>query len=93
MKFARYGIEITEIKQGNGCPSCNQTGYRGRLAIHEILTIDDTIKSHILNKNSPREILEYAKSQGYKTLMEDGLQKVIAGLTTTEEVLRVATSD
>ena len=77
--FAKYGVEITEITQGNGCPSCNETGYRGRLAIHEILSIDDTIKSHILKKSNPGEILQYARSQGYKTLVEDGLQKVSQG--------------
>lgn len=91
--FTQYGLEIPEIVMGAGCPSCNQTGYRGRLAIHEILRIDDTIKAQIMGKNSPTEIREHARNQGFKTLMEDGLQKVVDGLTTTEEVLRVATSD
>jgi type IV pilus assembly protein PilB len=91
--FAQYGFVITKIVQGKGCPSCNQTGYRGRLAIHEILSIDETIKSQILSRSNPEVILEYARERGFKTLLEDGLQKVIAGLTTTEEVLRVATSD
>ena len=81
------------LTEGKGCPSCNDTGYRGRLAIHEVLSIDDTIKTQILNKENPSVIREYAKSQGYKTLVEDGLEKVAAGLTTIEEVLRVATSE
>ena len=63
------------------------------LAIHEVLSIDDTIKTQILNKENPSVIREYAKSQGYKMLVEDGLEKVAAGLTTIEEVLRVATSE
>jgi len=91
--FKQYGIEIVEITEGTGCPSCSETGYRGRLAIHEILTIDDAIKTQILNRNSSEEILKYARSKGFKTLVEDGLEKVHAGLTTIEEVLRVATSD
>jgi type IV pilus assembly protein PilB len=91
--FAKYGVTMDVISEGKGCPSCNDTGYRGRLAIHEILSIDDTIKTQILNKENPGVIREYAKSQGYKTLVEDGLDKVSAGLTTIEEVLRVATSE
>ncbi|MCZ2259819.1 GspE/PulE family protein [Sporosarcina sp. G11-34] len=91
--FEQYGEEVTQITQGLGCPSCNGTGYRGRLALHEILSIDDAIRSQILNKSSSQETLKYARSKGYKTLVEDGLQKVSAGQTTIEEVLRVATSD
>jgi type IV pilus assembly protein PilB len=91
--FAKYGVKMYAISEGKGCPSCNDTGYRGRLAIHEILSIDDTIKTQILNKENPGVIRQYAKSQGYKTLVEDGLDKVAAGLTTIEEVLRVATSE
>ena len=68
-------LRWTPLTEGKGCPSCNDTGYRGRLAIHEILSIDDTIKTQILNKENPGVILQYAKSQGYKTLVEDGLDK------------------
>ncbi len=91
--FTQYGLKIPLITSGKGCPSCNQTGYRGRLALHEILPIDDAIKAHIMGVNNPSEIREYARSQGFKTLLEDGLQKVVDGFTTMEEVLRVATSD
>jgi type IV pilus assembly protein PilB len=91
--FANYGMTITEVTRGRGCPACNSTGYRGRLAIHEVLTIDNTIKAHILNRNSISQIRDYTKQSGHLSLVEDGLQKVIAGITTTEEVLRVATSE
>ncbi len=91
--FERYGMEIAEVTQGTGCPSCSDTGYRGRLALHEILTVDETVKSQILNEKSAEVILAYARSQGYKTLVEDGLEKISAGLTTVEEVLRVAMTD
>lgn len=91
--FTQYGLKITAIAFGKGCPSCNQTGYRGRIAIHEILPIDDTIKAYMMGRNSPTEIRSYARSQGFKTLLEDGLGKVVDGLTTMEEVLRVATTD
>lgn len=91
--FEEYGVAIDLITVGKGCPSCNDTGYRGRLAIHEVLSIDDTIKTQILNKENPSVIRQYAIGKGYKLLVEDGLEKVAAGLTTIEEVLRVATSE
>ncbi|MFD1927287.1 GspE/PulE family protein [Sporosarcina siberiensis] len=91
--FTQYGISITSITTGIGCPSCNGTGYRGRLAIHEILAIDDQIKEYIVNRDNSSVIRAYARRIGFKTLLEDGLQKVAAGLTSTQEVLRVATSE
>lgn len=89
----QYGIHMKGVVQGMGCPACNNSGYRGRLAIHELLTVDDRIKAQIVQRSNSIEIREYAKSQGFKTLMEDGLQKVSEGLTTIDEVLRVATSE
>ncbi|HWL13047.1 MAG TPA: type II secretion system protein GspE, partial [Ureibacillus sp.] len=77
--------------RGKGCPACNHTGYRGRLAIHEILPIDRTIKDFILQRTSVGLIQNYMKEAGYHTLVEDGLMKVLEGYTTTEEVLHVAT--
>lgn len=91
--FMRNGFHITEVVRGDGCPSCNQTGYRGRLAIHEVLAINESIKKHILQKSGSIDIRQTAREQGYQTLLEDGLLKVSEGLTTIEEVLRVATSD
>ncbi len=67
------------------------TGYRGRLAIHEVLTLDDTIKNMIMNEKTGSEIRDYAHSMGMNFLIDDGLYKIKQGITTTEEVLRVAT--
>lgn len=91
--FAEYGIEIETVRKGRGCPSCNQSGYRGRIAIHEILPIDRQIKEFILNRASANVIRDYMKEQKFNTLIEDGLLKVLDGVTTTEEVLRVATAE
>jgi type IV pilus assembly protein PilB len=91
--FAQRGLVIQEVKKGKGCPACNYSGYRGRLAIHEVLPIDDYVKDVILNRRNPSQIRAYMKEKGYYNLLEDGLLKVKAGITTTEEVLRVATSD
>ena len=89
--FAENGIKVTTVKYGKGCAACNNTGYRGRLAIHEILPIDRELKDLILTRSSGNVIRDYMKQKGYATLLQDGLLKVKEGLTTTEEVLRVAT--
>ncbi|MFJ7406949.1 MULTISPECIES: GspE/PulE family protein [unclassified Lysinibacillus] len=90
----KNGIEgVTHGRRGRGCPSCNQTGYRGRMAIHEILPIDRTIKDMILNRSGDSAIRDYMKQEGYYTLLVDGLLKVVEGQTTTSEVLRVANVD
>ncbi len=90
----KNGIEgVTHGRRGRGCPSCNQTGYRGRMAIHEILPIDRAIKDMILNRSGDSAIRDYMKQEGYYTLLADGLLKVVEGQTTTSEVLRVANAD
>ncbi|RPF50563.1 GspE/PulE family protein [Aquisalibacillus elongatus] len=88
--FNKYSISIERIKRGKGCPTCNGTGYKGRTAIHEVLAIDDDIRSAILNNQTSVDIEKIARAKGFTYLFEDGLRKVEKGLTTTEEVLRVA---
>ncbi|MGP4071709.1 GspE/PulE family protein [Piscibacillus sp. B03] len=88
--FSKYGVDIKQVKRGKGCPTCNQTGYRGRTAIHEVLTIDEDIQAAILNNQTSIDIQKIAREKGFTYLFEDGLRKVAQGLTTTEEVLRVA---
>lgn len=89
--FAASGLTIETLQRGRGCAACNNTGYRGRIAIHEILPVDRTVKEYILQRNGIQSIMQYMKKAGYRTLMEDGMLKVLDGLTTTEEVLRVST--
>ena len=91
--FSNNGFDAKKIRKGRGCSACGNTGYRGRLAIHELLPIDRELKNLILNRASGYEIGDYMKTAGYYTLLQDGLLKVIEGVTTTEEVLRVATID
>lgn len=88
--FQQSGIEIDEVYRGEGCASCGGTGYRGRIAIHEVLPVDEDIRSLVMKSASASEIRSYARKSGMKFLIDDGLQKVKQGLTTTEEVLRVA---
>jgi hypothetical protein len=78
-----------KIYRGKGCPNCNNTGFLGRTAIYEILLIDEAIKDLVL-KNSPASALKrVAVSHGMRTLRQDGWQKVLSGISTPEEVMKV----
>jgi len=72
-----------------GCPGCDQTGYRGRVGIFELLAVDDGIREAILSKTSSNIIRQKGMEQGMRLLREDGWDKVLRGLTSVEEVLRV----
>lgn len=82
-----------QLYRGKGCDKCKGTGYLGRTGIFELLVIDGAIRSMITDKIDSQSIKNYAISQGMKTLRVDGLQKVIQGITTLEEVLRVTQKD
>ncbi|MBV7505995.1 Flp pilus assembly complex ATPase component TadA [Bacillus sp. sid0103] len=88
--FARRGLKIDKITRGKGCASCNMTGYKGRIALHEVLVINDDMRRIIMNDNSFQKLKEHAIKNKTIFLIDDGLLKVKQGLTTTEEVLRVA---
>ncbi len=75
-----------------GCVRCNHSGYRGRLGIYEVMPIDDGLRALILEKASADQMRVYAREHGMRTLREDGLEKVRAGVTSVPEVLRVAGS-
>jgi type IV pilus assembly protein PilB len=72
-----------------GCSACGQTGYRGRLAIHEVLLVTEDIERLIIARAASEDLKHVAVSQGMVTLRQDGLAKVEAGHTTLEEVSRV----
>lgn len=91
--FAKRNIEMEEVVEGTGCDSCRGTGYRGRMAIHELLVIDDKIKQMMMNQRSMSDIKTYAQESSMHFLIDDGLLKVTQGHTTVEEVIRVATED
>ncbi|OIK14349.1 ATPase, T2SS/T4P/T4SS family [Bacillus sp. MUM 13] len=89
--FAKRGLKIEQITRGSGCSSCNMTGYKGRIALHEVLVINDEMRRVIMNGESFTRLRELAVKNKMIFLIDDGLLKVKQGLTTTEEVLRVAT--
>jgi type IV pilus assembly protein PilB len=72
-----------------GCGACAKTGYRGRTAIHEVMTVSEEIERLIVERASTDEISKFAIAQGMTTMREEGLVKVLAGETTLEEIARV----
>ncbi len=79
-----------QLSKGIGCDECNKTGYLGRIAIFEVLKITSTINTMILRQVSAKEIENQARKEGLITMKQDGYLKVLDGITTIEEVLRVA---
>ena len=78
------------LTEGKGCRNCNQTGYRDRIAIHEILQVDRTIRRMINDKKSVDDVQAYAvANQGMKTLADAAAAAVVAGKTTLEEYLKI----
>jgi len=75
---------------GKGCSRCFHTGYRGRIGLFEILEISKAIAEMISQRSSSQAILQKAREEGMTTMMEDGVQKAILGVTTLREVIRVA---
>jgi len=79
--------------RGEGCDACHQTGYAGRTAIHEVMTLSNRFHDAILKGASVGEIRKMAADGGMRSLMKDGLARALAGETTVEEVLRVAQAE
>ena len=74
---------------GTGCAKCNNTGYIGRIGIYEVLLMDDDVRAAVVRKVSADEIKTIAIKNGMTTMVEDGIGKAMAGITTIEEILRV----
>ncbi|WP_373749783.1 hypothetical protein [Jeotgalibaca porci] len=91
--FERRGQTIETITNGEGCDACRQTGYRGRMAIHELLVVDESMKKLMMNNASFQELKNHMIEKNTRLLIDDGLLKVKAGKTTLEEILRVASLD
>ncbi|WP_044894626.1 GspE/PulE family protein [Bacillus alveayuensis] len=88
--FSKRGLTIDKVIRGRGCPMCNMTGYKGRIALHELLVMTDDMRRVILNKEPFLKLRELAIKNKTIFLIDDGLLKVKQGLTTLEEVLKVA---
>ena len=76
--------------KGKGCGSCNKSGFRGRMAIFELMMMTPKIREMTFKQASTVEIRKAARGEGMSVLFQDGIRKVLRGLTTVEEVMRVA---
>ncbi|WP_419827482.1 GspE/PulE family protein [Sphingomonas sp.] len=93
--FGRHGMAYAEgaFRRPVGCPACKRTGYRGRIALLELLVMDECVAALVLARAEAREIERAATAAGMRLLVEDGLAKAAAGLTSLDEVLRVVSAD
>ncbi len=86
-------LATAEFKKGTGCAKCNNTGYKGRVALYEVLEMTDALRDAVLNGASTAELKEEAIRGGMQTIRRAGLNKLAEGVTTVEEVLRVSVAD
>jgi general secretion pathway protein E/type IV pilus assembly protein PilB len=89
IQFPLARAQNATLYQAGGCDACRNTGYRGRTGIYEILVVDEDIRQHVIGRDSANQIKQTALKRGMQTLRDDGWAKVLAGVTTVEEVLRV----
>jgi type II secretory ATPase GspE/PulE/Tfp pilus assembly ATPase PilB-like protein len=82
--------EDFQLYRGRGCDTCNQTGLKGRVALHELLRGSDKLRHLIQTRAKTTEMQSLAAQEGMMTLLQDGILKVLAGLTTYEQVRAVA---
>ncbi|HRZ34049.1 MAG TPA: GspE/PulE family protein [Candidatus Moranbacteria bacterium] len=88
--FSPYLKDLKNVYEGKGCPVCHGTGYKGRIAAFQIIKVTSEIQELIMKEATSKEIWEMAKKQGSNSLFEDAYEKANLGLTTFEEVFRVA---
>jgi type II secretory ATPase GspE/PulE/Tfp pilus assembly ATPase PilB-like protein len=91
--FGKLGIKYDDdftLYRGKGCQQCNNSGYRGRAGIHELLVATDSMKKLIQSKARVAEMVKVAKEEGMTTLVQDGIQKALEGLTDLKQVKAVA---
>lgn len=89
-KDLNVDLSNQKFYKGQGCDKCNNKGYTGRIGIYEVMGITEKIRTMITGKATSEEIQKQAVSEGMITMLQDGLNKVSSGLTTIEEVIRVA---
>jgi type IV pilus assembly protein PilB len=93
---ARVSPDVAAASDGmafyrkRGCPRCNQSGYKGRIGVYQLLTMSEQLESLAVQKASREDLERAALSEGMRTLWDDGLAKVAAGLTSVEELARVS---
>ncbi len=93
LRLERSQVADATVMRGTGCDACRHLGYKGRLGIFEIFLVDDEVRHMINERASTIELRRRARELGMRTLREDGVRKVLAGMTTAEEVISATMSD
>ena len=93
MRVAASGAMVTQLREGTGCALCAGTGFRGRVAIAELLVLDDALRSAFTQGASLVELRAMVRARGVRSLREDGWRCVAAGETTIDEVVRMVSED
>ena len=93
LKLDPEKLKGTTIFHGRGCNECSRTGYRGRQGIYEIFQLDEEVRRLIYEKSPSNVIRARARELGMRTLREDGVRKIMAGVTTPEEVISITQGD
>ncbi len=93
MGFTAEQIANGTIYEGAGCGTCNSTGYKGRVALYEVMPFSDALKELVLQGASAAEIKSQMIRDGVKTLRMSGITKILEGVTTPEEILRTTVED
>jgi len=95
-ELVRYGLPLPEgigdevtLYRGKGCDKCKQSGYKGRTGVHELMLFNDNIRDQILEKSPVHTLRKLAVESGMRTLQMDAVMKVLSGVTSVDEVLRV----
>jgi len=83
-------LNLTRVWKGRGCDECRGTGYRGRTGVYELLVMDNELRLEVQRRRGSEELRSMAIAKGMRTLLDDGLRAARAGITTLDEVLRVA---
>jgi len=86
-------VNDANFMQGNGCAKCNSTGFRGRVGIFEMFTMSEELQQMVYEEASLVSIRNKSREMGMRTMREDGTRKILAGVTTCEEVLHATVSD
>jgi hypothetical protein len=93
MGMTEEQIRTAKIMKGRGCNNCNQTGYKGRVALYEVMPFVDSLRELVLQGASAAELKAEMIRSGYPSLRMSGIQKILEGVTTPEEVLRTTVED
>ncbi|RYZ68625.1 MAG: type IV-A pilus assembly ATPase PilB [Proteobacteria bacterium] len=91
--FTEEQVVGAKLQRGAGCRTCNNTGYKGRVALYEVMRFTEALKERVLQGASSAELKQAAIKGGMSTLRMSGIRKVLDGVTTTEEILRVTIAD